>query len=1298
MHQTKPAFSSRIRSSSLFLFFVIGIVVTTFTPATRVLAQTAPSPAAQQIAAQTGVDVALVTEMLAAGIPSAYINQQLAETFVTEIRPELALPTTEQPVSNVREDATAAAITTIAPAALGNVKLRSCSSHNFPFIFLAVGVDENGLPVTNLTEANFQCLENGVPQTARFQVTPPQSGDNVRLADIIFLIDASGSMVEEIADVRASIAAFTEELVASDIDFRLGLVQFGNRGETNPFLFNNGNLTSNVELFRRMTRAIGIGGGFEPGFLALRMAIQGFNFRPGAQKIFVLISDEDSDDSDQQATLDLLLANNITVHTAVDCAIGTAETDYCNGSSVRGATDGLLFNIVGPYSQILETIAGNTADTYILRYQSSNPNFDGTTRNIECQVITPTIQGSVSCTYLPGAAPKIALTAETLALNQTALADGASPLISVQVTDQVAPFVQAVTLYYRTTRSTSGYSVLAMSDRGNNRYEATIPPVTSPGIDYYITATDGQSLSALPSTDPGQFPFQISVLPNVAPQIIHTPVTNATFRAALTITAEILDTTDRVADAALNWRRAGDLIYRTLPLQHSSDNRYSATIPGTEITGELEYYLRAIDNLGVAATLGTADQPYQVAVTFAESPLIFIPGSAGSRLQQANAATDLWVNLLEPNDRVQQLATWFAQQGHPGAGTALELFYNQRVAMARRLTLDPRSNDYQIDLAAPDVLRTAFGVHPIYATLLNDLETHYPPYRLSDNGPQPGTGCDMAQAAEPNKPRLFVFPYDWRQSNAQNAQRLASYITECVQRYFYPNSKIDIVAHSTGGLLARRYIIDHPDTHNVSKLITVGTPWLGAPEFIKVLETGAWRTITNWAMVPNEQLQDLVETYPAIHEWLPSRAYHTLAGSTYREEGWDINNNGIDSEAYAYADFQRLLDEQRYPTYQPVKSGDTFHSTPRQDSWRGDQNDVAYHYIIGVKSRATTIEQVTAYRVCALSELQCTPLAYYRYQYGSGDGVVPLLSARRAQPATAPDGAKIQLHEIRPTADDNQAADHLTMLQSNTVYDCIAKLLSNEPCAESISPTAGMATTTTATAAAQAGDSYYVDVAGVTFGMITDSAGNRTGMIENGVMIDYAAEANYFTTGGPAFAAVVAAANPYTIAFHTGALPFTAEIREGTAAQTRAATRYRDVQLPPNTLVHIRLQPQSNYRIFYDADNDGRPETELPGLIAGTGAQDTTPPQVAVQSNLGGAQLLVTITAEDSGTGVAAIYYSLDGTTFARYSGPVPVSKTQQLIYAFADDNVGNRSALLGFRLTNRVLLPIISAATQTAR
>ncbi|HRZ95754.1 MAG TPA: alpha/beta fold hydrolase [Candidatus Moranbacteria bacterium] len=83
---------------------------------------------------------------------------------------------------------------------------------------------------------------------------------------------------------------------------------------------------------------------------------------------------------------------------------------------------------------------------------------------------------------------------------------------------------------------------------------------------------------------------------------------------------------------------------------------------------------------------------------------------------------------------------------------------------------------------------------------------------------------------------LFTFPYEWRNSNRDNALLLRDKIAEIKQATGLP--KVDVVAHSMGGLLAREYIESDYYQDDVSQLITLGTPQNGAPEAYIKWEAG----------------------------------------------------------------------------------------------------------------------------------------------------------------------------------------------------------------------------------------------------------------------------------------------------------------------------------------------------------------------------------------------------------------------------------------------------------------------------
>ncbi len=218
------------------------------------------------------------------------------------------------------------------------------------------------------------------------------SGNGAQKADIVFLIDTSGSMASRLNSVYTNIMLFIDALEIAGIDSQLGLVLFGQASsDGSPQIVGQG-LTGDRGQFAEWVQQINDWtdwGGTEPGFEAIRLAIASYAFRADAQKAFILITDEDSDDLDKTNTIELILASNVVVHAAVDCEFGNSMSDYCDETSVRGVSGGLLIQpIEGPYDDVIFTIAGTPP---IIRAQPvSQTNSFGTTATFTVYAIGST--------------------------------------------------------------------------------------------------------------------------------------------------------------------------------------------------------------------------------------------------------------------------------------------------------------------------------------------------------------------------------------------------------------------------------------------------------------------------------------------------------------------------------------------------------------------------------------------------------------------------------------------------------------------------------------------------------------------------------------------------------------------------------------------------------------------------------------------------------------------------------------------------------------------------------------------
>lgn len=83
---------------------------------------------------------------------------------------------------------------------------------------------------------------------------------------------------------------------------------------------------------------------------------------------------------------------------------------------------------------------------------------------------------------------------------------------------------------------------------------------------------------------------------------------------------------------------------------------------------------------------------------------------------------------------------------------------------------------------------------------------------------------------------LFKFPYEWRQSNVVTASILKEKIEEI--KDVCECSRVDIVAHSMGGLVAAHYAASDEYGGDVDQVVFFGTPFSGSPKAYKTWEAG----------------------------------------------------------------------------------------------------------------------------------------------------------------------------------------------------------------------------------------------------------------------------------------------------------------------------------------------------------------------------------------------------------------------------------------------------------------------------
>jgi lecithin:cholesterol acyltransferase len=515
----------------------------------------------------------------------------------------------------------------------------------------------------------------------------------------------------------------------------------------------------------------------------------------------------------------------------------------------------------------------------------------------------------------------------------------------------------------------------------------------------------------------------------------------------------------------------------------------------------------------------------------------------------------------------------------------------------------------------------------------------------------------------------------------------------------YPKAKVNIVAHSMGGLLARRYILDNPNDHYIQKLITLASPFLGAPQAINTMEHGDLGLLTNpiIPLIPRLDLKQLVEFFPGAHELIPSPSYFALGGRPLVERGYDLNLDSISSQEYTSSQLYAMLN-QRYSRSNPGDNVEVFHSTD-QDNWSLNKpinTDVCYYHFYGVKAKADTIATLIPSIVSRRNHLGVVSFStVFRVIPTLGDGTVPLISSRRTSNIGGSFNLNAQNATLRLFVNGN--VEHLGLPQNTAVINAVLDAL-----AEPVQTPTNSAMTTKdkmnadATLDPTPSPAYYVTVTGSTSVTLTDANGNMFDPFANSGSAGLPDVTTYIT-GNDSVLVIFPTDKTLSATITAPLSPVTIEIIKGTDTETSQAIRYADVEMPAGSKARIVFTGQGVDVLKLDADANGTFETPITPTanVSGSASQDGDPPLVNISSTGQGTNALVTISSSDAGSGIKATYYSLDGANFQPYTAPFIVGPYQaRTVYAFADDKVANRSGLVTHVLATLPLQLILAESS----
>lgn len=213
--------------------------------------------------------------------------------------------------------------------------------------------------------------------------------------------------------------------------------------------------------------------------------------------------------------------------------------------------------------------------------------------------------GGLSLEFIyEGSAPIITRTKPTIEISQINHSEDEDLVIEVFVEDSEEPITNSVKLYYSSPPG-EPYIMAEMTNTSDNLWSYTVSAgdCGDPGINFYLTASDGQLSSSAPAIDPLNNPYCASILPNELPVISHTSIYSVPYNTDIEITAEVSDVTDYVDEVFLHYRvHGGNPVFTKLEMSESGDGLYTGTIPGSVVTASgTDYYISAKDNFEVQA-------------------------------------------------------------------------------------------------------------------------------------------------------------------------------------------------------------------------------------------------------------------------------------------------------------------------------------------------------------------------------------------------------------------------------------------------------------------------------------------------------------------------------------------------------------------------------------------------------------------------------------------------------------------------------------------------------------------------
>ena len=274
---------------------------------------------------------------------------------------------------------------TVAAAAVPAVAQQTFRSEVDLIHFSVVVTDKQGVPINGLTADDFEVKESGKAQTIKFFA----EGDPVTAPPlhIGFLLDTSGSMEEDIKDVRTAAVKFLNAMEAA-VD--ITLVDFDT--EVRVARYTSGEYQRLIERIRGRKPD-----GYTALYDAMGVYLDGADGQTG-QKVLIMYTDGGDSRSalSQKDVIDLLRASDVTVYVVGylqhQGSAATAQRQLLDRFAVMTGGQAFFPVSLKEIDKMYEKIQREIAARYSIGYTSTDERTNGAWRRVDIRLKRPDLK------------------------------------------------------------------------------------------------------------------------------------------------------------------------------------------------------------------------------------------------------------------------------------------------------------------------------------------------------------------------------------------------------------------------------------------------------------------------------------------------------------------------------------------------------------------------------------------------------------------------------------------------------------------------------------------------------------------------------------------------------------------------------------------------------------------------------------------------------------------------------------------------------------------------------------------